>query len=132
MTFAEKIMEVKKTLEEKGFEVLVPLETEELAEAPHNIDAFKQDFENGEAVDIMKKNFDEVAKADVLLVLNFDKKGIQGYIGTSVLMELGLAYYLGKKLYLWQDIPQWEEVSWAYEVRLLQPHILNGDLSKVL
>lgn len=131
MTFTEKILEVKKQLEEKGFTVLIPLETEELAKDPHTIESFKVDLANGQETAILKKNFDEVAKADALLTLNLDKRGIKGYVGPSALMEMGLAYYLGKKLFLWQEVPHWEEVPWGYEVRLMQPKVLSGDLSQI-
>lgn len=131
MTFTEKILEVKRQLEEKGFTVLVPLETEDLAKDVSSIESFKVDLEGGKETDILKKNFDEVAKADALLTLNLDKRGIKGYIGPSALMEMGLAYYLGKKLFLWQEVPHWDEVPWGYEVRLMQPTIIHKDLSHI-
>lgn len=131
MTFTEKILEVKKRLEERGFEVLIPLETEKLATNVHAIESFKVDLKNGQNTQILKENFKEVTKADALLTLNFDKRGIKGYVGPSALMEMGLAYYLGKKLYLWQEIPHWDEVPWGYEVRLMQPTLIDGDLSKI-
>lgn len=131
MTFAQQILAVKKELEAKGFTVLIPFETEDVANNPDSIDAFKGDFDNAQEADIIKKNFDEVAKSDALLTLNLDKKGVAGYVGPSALMEMGLAYYLGKKLFLWQEIPHWDEVSWAYEVHLMHPVILSGDLSKI-
>lgn len=131
MTFTDKILETKKNLEERGFEVLIPLETEELAKDINTIESFKVDLENGKETEILKKNFDELAKADSILTLNFDKRGIKGYVGPSALIEMGLAYYLGKKLYLWQEIPHWDEVPWGYEVRLMQPQVIDGDLSKI-
>ncbi len=131
MTFTMQILDIKKQLEAKGFTVLIPLETEDLAKDVGNIEAFKVDLENAHATDILKKNFDEVAKADALLTLNLDKRGVKGYVGPSALMEMGIAYYLKKKLFLWQEVPHWDEVPWGYEVRMMQPTILHGDLSKI-
>ena len=52
---------------------------------------------------------------------------MSGYVGTSSLMEMGLAYYLGKKIYLLNELPSPETARWAHEVLSFQPTILNGD-----
>lgn len=131
MTFTHQILETKKKLEEMGHEVLIPLETEDLAKNPASIEAFKVDLENGRATNILHKNFQEIAKCDALLTLNLDKRGIKGYVGPSALMEMGLAFYLGHKLFLWQDVPHWDEVPWGYEIRLMNPVLIHNDLSKI-
>jgi hypothetical protein len=77
----------------------------------------------------MKKFFDEIEASEAVLFLNYDKKWIAGYIGASVLMEIGIAYHLGKKILLVNPIDksQW----YALEVLLTNPTIINGDLSKI-
>ena len=131
ITFVKEILETKKKLEALGHEALIPLETEDLAKAPDTIESFKVDLKNAQQTNILHKNFQEVASANTLLTLNLDKLGIKGYIGPSALMEMGLAFYLGHKLFLWQDVPHWDEVAWGYEIRLMQPTIIKGDLSKI-
>jgi len=64
-----------------------------------------------------------------MIVLNYDKKGIHGYLGTSVLMEIAIAYFLGKKIYLLHDIDRSQ--PYALEVLVIDPMILNGDLSLI-
>ncbi len=61
---------------------------------------FEQELQFCKDTGIMKKFFDEIAASEGVLFLNYNKKGIPGYIGASVLMEIGIAYYLGKKIFL--------------------------------
>ncbi len=70
-------------------------------------------------------HFDKVSKSDVILVANYDKNGIKNYIGPNTLMEMGLAFYLQKKIYLLNPIP---ELAWKEEIIGLKPIVINGNL----
>ena len=74
------------------------------------------------------EHFDKVAWSDAILVANYDKNNIKGYIGGNTLMEMGLAFFLKKKIYLLNQIP---ELSYKEEILGVKPIILNGDLSKI-
>lgn len=76
----------------------------------------------------MKKHFDKVAWSDAILVLNYDKNGIKNYVGANTLMEMGLALYLNKKIYLLNPIP---EISYKEEIMGMKAEIINGDLKKI-
>lgn len=131
MAFAKDMIKVKKELEEKGHTVFVPHDIEIHVENPHFVDDLAGNLSHVRETDIMRRCFDLIAQSDAVLVLNLDRKGIKGYIGASTLMELGLAYYLKKKLFLYQDIPHWDEVRWAHEISIMQPTIVKGDINKV-
>jgi hypothetical protein len=60
--------------------------------------------------------------------LNYPKNGINNYIGGSVLMEIGLAYYLKKKIYLLFGLPDQKELSYTEVITAMQPVLLNGNL----
>ncbi len=77
----------------------------------------------------MKKHFDKVAWSDAILVLNYAKNNIEGYIGANTLMEMGLAFYLNKKIYLLNPIP---ETSYKEEILGVKPVLLGGDLTKIV
>ena len=62
------------------------------------------------------------------MIANYDKNNIKGYIGGNTLMEMGLAFFLKKKIYLLNEIP---ELSYKEEILGVLPIILNGDLSKI-
>ena len=59
---------------------------------------------------------------------SYDKNGVKGYIGGNTLMEMGLAFYLKKKIYLLNEVP---ELPYKEEILGVKPIILNGDLSKI-
>jgi len=77
----------------------------------------------------MKKHFDKVAWSDAILVLNYAKNNIEGYIGANTLMEMGLAFYLNKKIYLLNPI---SETSYKEEILGVKPVLLGGDLTKIV
>jgi len=74
------------------------------------------------------EHFDKVAWADAILVANYDKNNIKGYIGGNTLMEMGLAFFLKKKIYLLNQIP---ELPYKEEILGLEPILINGDLIKI-
>lgn len=79
----------------------------------------------------MRKNFAQVAKNDAVLVLNYKRNGIEGYIGIAALLEMGVAHYLKKKIFLVQHAPSSKTARWAHEVAIMQPTIIKGDLTKI-
>ncbi len=76
----------------------------------------------------MMRHFEEVAWADAILVLNYDKKGTKGYIGANTLMEMGLAFYLKKPIYLLYDIPS---MSYSEEILGVKPIIIKNNLKLI-
>jgi hypothetical protein len=62
-------------------------------------------------------------------VLNYEKNGKRGYIGGAVLMEMGIALHLGKKVYILNPVD--ESVSYKEKILGMLPVILNGDLSLI-
>lgn len=74
------------------------------------------------------RHFDKIAWSDAILVTNYDKNDIKDYIGGNTLMEMGIALFLKKKIYLLNEIP---ELSYKEEILGVRPIILNGDLGKI-
>ncbi len=62
------------------------------------------------------------------MVCNYPKNDIDGYIGANTLIEMGLAFYLEKPIYLLNPIP---EISYKEEILGMKPIVLNGDLEKI-
>ena len=106
----------------------VPQVCSRLAGVIEDLDA---DHKHLKENDILRKCFKLVSEAEGILFLNYEKNGIKGYIGTSSLMEMGIAYHLNKKLFLLNDIPSSKEHRWAHEVNVMAPIILNRDLKKI-
>jgi len=131
MSFAKEILESKKKLEAKGHKVEIPTDTLKIASGSHDSDDFEANYKHCIENDIIRTHFKMIEKNDAILVLNYDKEGIKGYIGASSLMEIGLAYHLGKKIFLLQSPPDESEQRWSHEIRIIQPFILNGNLDLI-
>ncbi|MFH1423348.1 MAG: hypothetical protein ABIG29_00080 [Candidatus Nealsonbacteria bacterium] len=77
----------------------------------------------------MRMHFDKVDWSDAILVLNYAKNNVPGYIGGNTLMEAGIALFLNKKIYLLNSIP---EISYKEEILGMKPVVINGDLSRII
>lgn len=131
MTFAKEMIEAKKKLEEIGHKAEVPPDTLQMINGECDIDELETNYEHCIKNDIIRAHFKLIEDSDAILILNYDKNGIKGYVGTSSLMEIGLAYYLGKKIFLLYPTPHHSEQRWAHEIRIMQPLILNGNLDLI-
>ena len=79
--------------------------------------------------DAIREFWEPMQTADALLVLNYDKHGIQNYIGGNAFLEMGFAYVLGQKIYLLNPIP--DMPYYKTEIIAMRPEVLDGDLSKL-
>ena len=131
MTFAKEMLQTQEELRRLGWEGIAPCDVKEHADDNTLIDDFARNLEYCIKDDVIRKGFQQVADSDAVLVLNYPKNGVDGYIGTSALMELGIAYWLGKKIFLLHNIPAPKQYRWAHEVQIMQPVILYGDLTKI-
>ena len=131
MTFSKEMMEAKKSLEKMGHSVSVPCNIELHLEDSGFVDNLEHNLNHCVENNTIKRCFDLLAESDAVLFLNYPKNGIDGYMGTSSLMEIGIAYHLGKKIFLMNNIPHFNEHRWAHEIKIIQPTILNGDLSRI-
>lgn len=79
----------------------------------------------------MAKGFELIGRSDAILVLNYPKNGVSGYIGASVLMEIAVARYLGKRIILLNGLPSMKKARWVIEVKMMHPEIIKGDFNKL-
>lgn len=77
----------------------------------------------------IRSHLDEVARGDMVLVVNDRKHGVDGYIGPNVLMEMSLAWYHNKPIYLLNDFP--DESPFEEELKGMSPISLSGDVSRL-
>lgn len=131
MTFAKEMMDAKRKLEDLGYSAFVPSDIESHIKDPSLIDNLEKNYKHTINKDVLRQCFNLIAKSDAVLILNYPKNKINGYVGTSALMEIGLAYYLGKKIFLLDHVPAEKYARWAHEIKIIQPIILNGDLKRI-
>jgi len=132
MRFAKEMIEAKKKLEKMGHDVEIPSDTQKFIDDPNfTTDNHEANYKHAIETDVMRWCFNEIADRDAILVLNYQKNGIPGHLGTSVLMEIALAFYLKKKIFLLNHPSDVKKEKSTHEVLLMHPIILNGDLSKL-
>ncbi|MGB4759609.1 MAG: hypothetical protein WBP26_06165 [Candidatus Saccharimonadales bacterium] len=129
--FYKQAVEIQAELESAGFEVIIPLTARKMkASGDFDVSHYKTWYENDNDYDkkssLMRGHFDEVAKGDICLVLNYEKHGVANYIGGNVLMEMALAFYLNKPIYILNQIPG--ESAFLEEIKGMQPVVLGGKL----
>jgi hypothetical protein len=78
--------------------------------------------------DAILLHFKKIEWCNAILVLNYSKNDIEGYIGANTLIEMGLALYLKKLIYLLNPVP---DISYKEEILGMQPIVLNGNLDKI-
>lgn len=126
MAFSKEMMDAKKCLEKYGHTVKYSHDVEKFVLNGH----LKLDFDQALRValegDSLQEGFEGVAQSDAILVLNYEKNRVRGYIGPSVIMEIGLASFLRKNIYILHEVGR--EQSCALEVALVKPIYLNGSL----
>ena len=128
MQFHQEMLEAKKLLESRGFTVYIPsgaydkTKNEFYAGSEEEKITFKIEH------DLIHEHFHEIDKAAVILVLNYEKKSIPGYVGGNTFLEMGYAFGLEKKIYLLYPVP---DMDYKVEMHAMKPLVLDGDLSKL-
>lgn len=78
--------------------------------------------------EVIEDHNQKIAWADAVLVVNFAKNSIENYIGGNTFLEMGVAFWLKKKIYLLNSIP---EISYREEILGMKPVVINGDLNLI-
>jgi len=136
-TFAPDIINLNNKLRGLSHETNIPTSTQRIIDGEFTLEEYTREKEkNGDikfrencGFDLIKKYYDYIKSSDAILVLNLDKKGIKNYIGGNVLMEIGFAYVLNKKIYFYNDIP---EMGYSDELKAMKPIVINGNLEKII
>lgn len=126
------MIQAKKKLEKLGFEVKLPCDIDKFINEPNfSTDKHEEDLKHCLKNDVIKTDMKSAAESDAILVLNYPKHGTDGYIGASSLMEIGLAYYHGIKIFLLFSPPKLKDARYSHELSIIQPHILDGEIDNI-
>ena len=134
LDFTNQIKEVASQLIGLGHEVEIPKTSEAILNGEISLEQIIIMKEKGEiskrmiTLDVIRYYFKKIKEGDAILVLNYEKKSIEGYIGGNTFLEMGFAHVLNKKIFLLNEVPY---MSYKDEIEAMQPIVLNGDLSKI-
>ena len=129
--FYSKIEEVKNYLEKKKIEVFLPNCYDDPTAEQKAWDLGAEEHRKFKAA-MYKQSEDTISNMDGVLVLNLDKekKGeiLKNYIGGATFLEMHDAFRLGKKIFMYNEIP---EGMLFDEIEGFGPIIINGDLDLI-
>lgn len=125
--FYGAIPDIQKQLEAAGHTITLP----NCYDAPETEDLYRnlgaQEHADWKA-EKLRHSTDVIAENDAVLVLNFEKNGLRNYIGGATFLEMYDAFRLGKKIFLYNDIP---EGMLRDEIIGFNPILIHGDLSEI-
>lgn len=128
MQFTEKMIEARDELIRRGHDAFVTkLATPLIGKSDEEKEKIKLHQKNN--LDAIKEFWKMMQGADAVLVMNFDKHGIQNYIGGNTLMEIGFAHVLDQKIFLLNPTP--EIPYYKSEIEAMKPVVINGDYSLI-
>lgn len=128
MVFTERMLEIKRELEKLGHKVFVSSFINKYVGKSEKEKEKLTLFHKNEK-DAIREFWGKIKKSDAILVLNYDRRGIENYIGGNTLMEIGFAHVLNKKIFLINPIPNIK--FYKSEIEACRPIIINENLTKI-
>lgn len=124
MAFFDDMEKMKSILQSQGFVVYAPIKENGGVDYSKLTRDEQQKIKNY----YINNHLNHIRESDSILVANYPKKGINGYVGANTFLEMGMAYTLGKKIYLLHGVPEQDN---KVELLGMLPVEINGDLSLV-
>lgn len=124
--FFDEMVEIQGNLEKMGHTVLMPVKAA-------GVDYWSEDntsrVKAKKSLELISEHFRKIEKSDAVLVVNITKGEIKNYIGANTFLEIGFAHYLGKKIYLFNPVPDQPYI--IDEILTIEPVILDQSLDKL-
>lgn len=73
---------------------------------------------------LTKDNLKNVERCDVLFIINLTHRGIKNYIGGNSFMEMVVAFYLGKPIFILNSIP--DGMTYTEEMKAFYPIVCGS------
>ena len=132
--FYQQVGELAQEIKAMGLNAVIPTTAQTMAQTGnYDVASYKtwynDDADYGKKANLMRHHFNEVAHGDSILVVNHEKHGQANYIGPNVLMEMSLAFYLKKPIYILNGLP--DVTPFEEEIKGMQPIVLHGDISRL-
>ena len=121
----EEMERLRMDLVRQGFDVHLP----EADENEVRYTSLPQDAKPAMKKQFIDAQLRKIRESDAVLIANYPRRGVKGYVGPNTLIEIAFAYALGKPIYL---LHRMGDQPCKDEVDGLAPTILNHDLSRIV
>ena len=129
MAFFGNMQNLKKQLEEIGFKIYIPDPSEQdLPKLETNSKALTKSQKKSYFI---KRHLEKIKNSSSILVANYKKHGIPGYIGGNTLMEIAYAFAENKDIFILNKLPPKGQLTYLDEITGTMPVVLNQDQYKV-
>ncbi|MEK7586713.1 MAG: hypothetical protein AAB453_02480 [Patescibacteria group bacterium] len=125
--FYDRIPDIKKELEKNEHIITLPNCYNDPATEERYRNLGNEKHSKWKA-EMLKHSTDVIKNNDAVLVLNFEKYRVKNYIGGATFLEMYDAFRLGKKIFMYNDIP---DGILRDEIIGFSPIIINGDLGQI-
>lgn len=130
MNFYEELVRIEGELEKMSWTVAIPQSAKLMKEKKdYDVSHVKGVLTYEERSKLIQKNFDEIRASEAILVINNEKNGVPAYIGPNVLMEIGLAFYFGKKIFIWNAVP--DSAQFKEELNCFGVEYIDQNIEKI-
>ena len=121
LDFRDELISAKRILEQHGIEVVLP----DLTPYQHIRDE-NGDEESFTAIKhrLTRENMLNIRRSDCVLILNYDHRGVKNYVGGNSFVEMVIAFYLGRTIYLLNDVP--EGMPYSEEMKAFYPIVIRS------
>ena len=135
--FAKQSREIKEKLEKRGLEVFLYPQSVRLRHETVDVSEYYSMRKKkltpellGAKRQLMDKHFATIRECDAILVLNFDRQRKRGYVGGNTFLEMGIAYWLGKKVFIWKK-PS-ERLPYSEEIMAINPINVEENVERIV
>lgn len=131
-SFYKQAVGIESQLSKLGLHVILPITAIHMKESgDFDVSHYKTWFADAndyhKKAELMRTHFEKVAAGDAILVLNYEKHGVPNYIGGNVLMEMSLAFWFKKPIFILNELP--EGSAFEEEIKGMEPIVLHGDVA---
>jgi hypothetical protein len=125
--FYDRIPDIKSKLEENNHQVFLPNCYDNPSMEAEMRNLGKEEHSKFKA-QMFKQSENLIKEMDAVLVLNFNKNGIENYIGGATFLEMYDAFRMNKNIYLYNSIP---EGMLKDEIIGFNPILVNGNIEQL-
>jgi hypothetical protein len=134
LVFVNEMNDIQIELENLGHTVTVPLGVDLVNTRGVTLEEFVKLKDEGKhhtltiQHDAIRTHYKKIVSSDAILVTNWEKRGVENYIGGNTFLEMGFAHVNDKEIFILNGIP---EMPYTDEIHAMQPMVLHGRLDSI-